>query len=896
MNLLELAEAGDAAGVLRELESMTLEQRAAWIPELAAFRETLDTEDYVWKHSGQASALASAELGCRTTPEAAAAWLRGLRVSVVGSRCWMVDTVNLYPPEWRAELVVKLVEQGLPRTIWRDDGGVFALAEHLIRDTGCPIPTSNDFIHVWLCDRKGIARGGSRDRRAPNMLGGGRGAGFLERLCSDDFSAVLLPPALERPSFSIDRYRRVLVGVAAKGVLDRGLLSRRIFADLVRGTPAYADALKALEGHPLTATEQARIARTRQELAEPCISRLLQDGHREETAGPITTLRALDLTPDENASLFRDHVAMLDLSPPVASYGQDMLIGLDEAGLLEADVLTEACERTLLRPEKKLVRTQLSWLDKVARRDPARAGRVVVEAAAACQHPDVALQERALNLIARHLPNAGEEVLPDLRAAAGDINPGLAARAAELLGLPEDTAAEQYVEILPAMPEPRPVPGPVETIAEAAQEVAAAVANPGDVVAFERALDGLVRHARLDRDALSAALAPAVRREPRRFSGDWTQADLYEVAVALRGNESHGRHTFLLEDHAADQTFPKHWLITVAGDMLRARMSEVLKMIGSGTQPFLLAVPTLDTGALDAAVLVERIAEYERLDITPAPVDLAQALLRVDPAPGELVQRAAEKLESDAGRQLARWLGDGGLPHTDSTPKEWPVTDPTSAPPGWWCPANPGLPTKPPLPPVAAALVWEGRDRVAYEHAGPIWLAQMPHHRDEVAARIHADERRNSVPPYRVDAAGPAGYAIHWHIAYGLRSTADPFLVLAAQGRLDSALLAGQLQALLYRGVIEANRVTTTLRAAAETGAYATVWSVLEAALPPLLRDTPHRAAGSFLVLAVDCASRCGATGPIPEVDAVAARKGTTKTIKNARLLRDVLHREGTTP
>lgn len=79
------------------------------------------------------------------------------------------------------------------------------------------------------------------------------------------------------------------------------------------------------------------------------------------------------------------------------------------------------------------------------------------------------------------------------------------------------------------------------------------------------------------------------------------------------------------------------------------------------------------------------------------------------------------------------------------------------------------------------------------------------------------------------------------------------------------------------------------MRAAAETGAYATVWSVLEVALPGLLRDTPIRGAAGLLSLALECASRYGAKREIAEVAAVATRTGSSQVVKNARLLRDVL-------
>ncbi|WP_030187511.1 hypothetical protein [Streptomyces sp. NRRL S-813] len=148
--------------------------------------------------------------------------------------------------------------------------------------------------------------------------------------------------------------------------------------------------------------------------------------------------------------------------------------------------------------------------------------------------------------------------------------------------------------------------------------------------------------------------------------------------------------------------------------------------------------------------------------------------------------------------------------------------------------------------------------------------------------------------PRLAEADGPAGYAVHWQLAQHLggepHTAADALLVLAARRQLDSGLLAGQLQAMSrHRYELKPNRVTDALRAAAETGAHATVWSVLEAALPALLRGEPVWGAGAFLSLAVECASKCGARGHIAEVDAVAERAGSSQMVKHARLLRDVL-------
>lgn len=182
----------------------------------------------------------------------------------------------------------------------------------------------------------------------------------------------------------------------------------------------------------------------------------------------------------------------------------------------------------------------------------------------------------------------------------------------------------------------------------------------------------------------------------------------------------------------------------------------------------------------------------------------------------------------------------------------------------------------------------------------PFWVAQLPHHRDELMARDYFEPRvsqrgwpRNL--PFVVESGGPAGYSVHLALAFGLLwepesdSAVDAMLVLAARQQLDAGLLGRQLEALLNHGLPHADKAGGSLRAAAETGAYATVWSVLEAALPGLLRDTPVRGTAALLALAVECASRCAAKGEIAEVTAVAGRSASSQTVKNARLLRDAL-------
>ncbi|MGW0831597.1 hypothetical protein [Streptomyces prunicolor] len=897
MRLLELAETGDVAAVVGELGKLTPEQRAACAKDTAALREAIQETRYQ-RPQEEVAARYAADLGCQVTPEAAADWLARHK-SAIQPAPWTVDVLDLHPVAWRAELLARFDGREAGMSV-----GWLRTLEHLVRATGGPAPTSEPFLFYWLPDRAG-----DHGEWPGHLRGGTPGATLAERLRADDFTPRLLPLIAAHPArFVTNRtyWLGLLTSLAADGLIDRQGLVRNLFADMAADPPHPHHGWQIVQALTLTPPEHALVADERAALVERLLARLLQDGTRMETAPPLAFLRALAPAPAENASVVRDHVALLDGSLPVAAYAQEVLAEVDEAGLLEPDVLSEVCQRVLLRPEKKLVRAQLSWLDREMRRDPTRAARVLADAAMTFDHRDASLQERALNVVARHLRKAGDAVLPDLRAAAGRLGPGLAERAAELLGASPETAVVEHVaDVLPVLAGPRPVPGPIESAVEVAQEVAAVVANDWEVVPFERALDGLVRHAHRDRSALAEALAPVVRRNPRERY-DCTQSDLYDVARAVRGDEPRENAVH----RRGDSRYAR--VPSLAGAMLMARLTEAMDVIESGTQPFLLAVPTLSTGALDAAELVERIGELEELGITPAPVDLAQALLRVAPASDtpaapdasdasdEEVLCAAGKLRSEAGQRLARWLREGGLPRQSSHREGWREQKPVSSWEMWCTPLRAGVVVDPPLPPAAAALFgpYPKRKTSLGEPAAPFWVAQLPHHREEMMARDYmespqAGRGRTGILPLVAESGGPAEYAVHLALAIDMRmdpdAAVDALLVLAARGQLDGALLGEQIEVLIRAQWVESNRAHDALRLAADTGAYATVWSVLSAALPGLLRETPVRGAGAFLSLGVTCASHCGAKGEIPEVVAVAERTGSSQLVKNARLLRDML-------
>ncbi|MFF3482881.1 hypothetical protein ACFYXC_06315 [Streptomyces sp. NPDC002701] len=338
MKLVGLVRAGDIAGVVRELSALRPDQRQACAPALAAHRKAIARTGPT---AEQKAALSAAELGCRVTPAAATAWLLTYRYFTMDT--WTVDVLNLYSTAWRTELVARLGDRATASDT------VYTLTEHLVHDTGCPVPTSRQFILAWLFNRAH-----NRERPA-RVRGGAPGADLLERLRADSFTPALVPLAVARPGrLVLGRpvwLLEALVALTAEGVADRAELVDGLFADMAADPPRGSEAAVVLDALALTPAEHARVAPERAALVRHLLGRLREDGTHAESASSLLFLRALAATPAENALVVRDYAALLDDRPgPVAAYAREVLAGLDEAGLLTSGARTGAGGRILLRP------------------------------------------------------------------------------------------------------------------------------------------------------------------------------------------------------------------------------------------------------------------------------------------------------------------------------------------------------------------------------------------------------------------------------------------------------------------------------------------------------------------------------------------------------------------
>lgn len=883
--LLAAVRAGRTSWIPVLVGKLDAAQRRAALPGLKALRKEVRDQ---WSQEDLAvrGALLVAGAGCHTGAAGAATWMAG---SDFLARDWarsrdLAAVVEAQPVEWQIEVATRLAARAAPRWGW---WLYYPLVDSVVKRTGCPVPTSETFVRAWL--EQGFRADGGKTTLA-------------QLLRADPYTPVLVPLLFELSDVSHalswnqhrgreDSWATAIADLAATGDLDRAAMIDR------------------------------------------CLARLLRGGKTPDQKAFLEVLRALDPTPEEYAARVRDVLALLDGPSVLAGHAQEVLIGLDEAGLVEAGTMVEASAVVLFRAEKKLVRAQLGWLEKAARRSPELAGPVVLAAADAFGHQDAGVQERALNVVARRLKTAGEAVLPELRQAAELLGPVHHARAGGLFGAPvgggEDAADDE--EVLPPVPVPLPLGEPVASAAELAEELSALLAQERpEVSVFERVLDGLIRQTHLDREGLLAALEPVRRAHPWNGSGRWgdcTPRDVVYVVASIAGETPPHR---LWDALRGTKRSPlRNAYSTVHGSALAARLEEAAWQVTATRPPCLLATPTDASGALEPAELVARLAGYESVGVPPGPVDLSAALLRVGPLPVEGgVLAAAEALTSPAGREVAQWLRTGGLP---AQPSERVVFEPGKGAKrslragGHWfedvrrvAVSQPGVGAD-----AAEHLADEFRELLvatepsvarakrSYDWAWlPVdhWAAMLPWHREELAARwldhfaeaADRDQRgAGRLLPQLAEAGGPAGLAVHLALAYCLGSAAaddrtgavDALLVLAARRDLDAGLLGRELGELTVCGTVKTNRLAASLSLAADTGARRTVWAILAAALPGLLAspEPAPRGLGDLLAVAADCARRAPGREPIAEVSDLAARPGSSRAVKAARALRDIL-------
>jgi hypothetical protein len=646
------------------------------------------------------------------------------------------------------------------------------------------------------------------------------------------------------------------------------------------------------EGDSGWAHRLARLTETgqveRKLLIDRCVSRLLRGGPAGEARFLLVLLKRLTLDGEELRERVPDWLGMVaDGGTPVAAHAQEALGVLAEGGALSGPELAEFTRSALFRSEKKLVNRQLVLAGRILRGCPASAGELLPAVAEVFGDDDITVQGRALKLVARWYGTVGEDVRAGLAAAAAALSPLHRETAAGVFGDLLDPAdgdpwgSAPYQEFLPPVAEAGPVPAGPGSAAELVGELLSLRRGAAGAAAFDGVLDGLVRLGSAEPEELRRVLGEAT--EGRSL---WFRNHLQElVAAVLHGTGVQGLHEALVQE------FPRRCAHERLEALAVARVREAAYRLLTRPLPFLLATPDRHTGELAAETLVERLAEYRRLGVDPAPVDFGQALLRVARGGSPVVALAAARLGTREGDRLAAHLAvpgpAGSLPGGRSgAGGETPGSGDGG---GTFGPAVVRQLLQAPerVPPCRH---WDDWDRQ--------WPTVLPHDREAVAlwllplltdteeSRAH---RTAALLPWLAETpapAGPAGPLVHRALAASLGTVrpddrlaaVDLMLQLAARGQLDPRLLGRELAGLLAHRTVKLNRVTDALATAAATGAHGTVWSVLGSLLPALVpRGGAVRGLGALLTVAADCVEQCGPVWPlsVPESAARADDGGT---------------------
>ncbi|MEO3779242.1 hypothetical protein ABGB16_20825 [Micromonospora sp. B11E3] len=502
----------------------------------------------------------------------------------------------------------------------------------------------------------------------------------------------------------------------------------------------------------------------------------------------------------------------------------------------EGSPIVPASREVLLRPDKALVRGQLTWLDRLARRHPDRADELAEEVAALFGSPwNGEPLERILDGLVRLAASDGPRVRDALGAVVdrrhwswhgehhydpcclcGDVVDLVAAT----VGMQNPARRGRWSALLAA----------VRRTARPAAEPALATTDPR-VPAPHRLLRA--RLAEIGHH-LGVPGRPGLLAAPTSADGGLDPLALVERLAAL------------------GDTAPWHWDLSQA----------LLRLPADADEAVAGKAEALGTPAGD------RLAAWLRAGGFPQPV-----------ARVTTVERRARRSGYD-------W-------EYDSLPAQRVVVE--LRPPAGYDDRH-GLLTVEPAPIGVGYSGWARLwPSVLPGHPGVVAAYALP----GVAATADMDQRDGAaVLPLLAESAGPGGPALDLALAYGLGArhghdrvaALDALLGLAAAGRLDAAGVGGHLGRLVAGQSVKLSRAIEPLRDAAAAGAPLSVWRLLAAALPPMLAaGTPPRGLPDLLTLATETATSTGVRLDVAGLAEAAGRGGTGRVVTEARRLHRVL-------
>ncbi|MEU6717937.1 hypothetical protein ABZ897_41265 [Nonomuraea sp. NPDC046802] len=839
--------------------------------------------------------LLLAGVGCLSGASAVTAWMFRREFQRISSDDRILELLRSRPEPWRANVARRIVTRlRLP------DLRHWGVAAALVRETGIEPPDSDLFVVGWL--------------RALEPLTAGR----------DPLLGVLGPRifAVDALAEALPYQVGTVVRLVEDGLLDRAAVIDGVLRRLLRDGPNALTALVTLHDRlDLDIDESAAragdyagmLAAGPVAVADMALTQV----RRLEEAGLLAewlfaeAMGALAFRPEKK--LLRAAISWAgDAVLREASRVDGVLRAMSPIFTQDTPALQERAVRLAVKlapqagePGREAVRQAAQGLAADLREEISVAYGVGIVAAAEPVAPLPSAGDGPwLPSLAATLPSAGDGPwLPSPVAplpAAGD-GPWLPSPVAPLPAAGDGPWLPSPVATLPSAGDGPSLPPPVGSPEELAHEIAL-FGWPPDVYTFERLLAGLAEWSHR---------APEALREALRRPG-WQPFD-----PNVFGHGSREVHEGIIEGvrRAFLAFFAPGDSSTLTGEATSKRhrqtgyaafdrlyLRRALELVapfeaGSG-YPVLLATPTSGTGHLDPGVLLDRLERLEAAGVEALPADLAQALLRLPRAFSDADVRRAKSLRSRAGLRCAAWMRGGGL-----ADPEVAVSVRGNAGQGFH-----GLEATLTLRPGAA----EPPDFVAellatqsgHSYTLTWWPLVMPSHREIVSAHLacylphsmEALDRQTQALAGLAHGDGPLGegaaYALvcgMGHMNAGDRAAAtDALLMLAARGQVPVAALGEAVSTLVSADVVKLNRVVAVLDDATQAGAHEAVWAVIVGALPGLLPkdgESPRAGSADLLAAGARAARIAGARAELPEVAAIAARKGSSRLVQEARRL-----------
>ncbi|QFG20625.1 DUF6493 family protein [Actinomadura sp. WMMB 499] len=389
-------------------------------------------------------AAAAATWLCRRDLET---WVTRLRHGGLAARD-LEKVTAARPAGWRADVGHRVADRIRVSDDWGRMESLWRIAAALVLSAGADAPESDGFVVGWtnVTDPSGLADDPFLDALVPRLFD------------ADGVGAAL---AEDEARLRWDRDRTGTWDESLAALADTGRLDRAALLD-------------------------------------GCVGRFLRGGTARELRFFVRLHDLLDPTADEAAARVRDHVRLLPAAPStVADLALRQVRLADDREPLAAPLFEEAADALLFRPEKKLVRAALTWLDRTARKRD-RAGATVRAVAAVFSSGSLDLRERAVKIAVKHAGRVDGATRETVRNAAAELPGDLRAAIAAAYGGADAIAEPMPVPSGPPPFVPRTLPDPIASLAELAEEFTARAHRTFDWRTTERFLAALVEFAFTD--------------------------------------------------------------------------------------------------------------------------------------------------------------------------------------------------------------------------------------------------------------------------------------------------------------------------------------------------------------------------------------------------------------